>query len=204
MIMLLRLAIMVVSFWVEYKLLLTIDSRFEERQEKRILQIILMGMLLMAFCQSEEIVKDVLGCFFWASIAMAAYSDYLFHEIYNFVYIPAIAGSIFRIVFMEISVIVVIELIIFCIVQFFLFSRFYGLSDCIAFSTCALYMTADNAGLKKYLYLMSITFILLAIVQLVKKNINRKGNLKRPVGLIPYIAVSMMIMQLNFCILIQY
>jgi len=83
------------------------------------------------------------------------------------------------------------EAVIFIGLQMLLFRKLYGTADCLVFSVCALYLAAEGKNLMTYLLHMSATFLLLAVVQACRKNINRKGNLKEPVALVPYIAATL-------------
>ena len=85
------------------------------------------------------------------------------------------------------------EAVIFIGLQMLLFRKLYGTADCLVFSVCALYLAADGKDLMTYLLHMSAAFLLLAVVQAFCKNINRKGNLKEPVALVPYIAATLWI-----------
>ena len=44
--------------------------------------------------------------------------------------------------------------------------------------------------METYLLHMGLTFSILGVVQLFRGNISRRGNLKEPVALVPYVAVS--------------
>lgn len=77
------------------------------------------------------------------------------------------------------------------ILQFCFFSRAYGRADCHAFFCSAVILTAYGGGWEQYLWHELYVFLLLAIVQLSRKNVNVRGNLKIPVALVPYIAVGL-------------
>lgn len=84
-------------------------------------------------------------------------------------------------------------LFLFWALQAVLFRRMYGAADCCVFSVCAMYLAALGLGFREALLHMLATFILLAVVQALRKNINRQGNLKKPVALTPYIAAAIWI-----------
>lgn len=90
-----------------------------------------------------------------------------------------------------------LELACYGILQFCFFSRAYGRADCHAFFCCAVILTAYGGGWETYLWHMLHTFLLLAIVQLCKKNVNARGNLKKPVPLVPYAALGFVISALS-------
>lgn len=83
-------------------------------------------------------------------------------------------------------------LVIFALLQYFLFMRFYGEGDVMAFQICSLYLVARGGDLQTLLLHMALAFILLGGVQVLRRNINQKGNLKVPVPFLPYIACSLL------------
>lgn len=81
-------------------------------------------------------------------------------------------------------------LVIFALLQYLLFRRFYGEGDVMAFLICSLYLVSRGGDLRTLLMHMALAFTLLGAVQMFRHNINRKGNLKVPVPFLPYIAGS--------------
>lgn len=77
------------------------------------------------------------------------------------------------------------------------FSLFYGLSDSFAFAVQGMITTFvlynNNSSVNLYYLLlyelvgMFITYSIFFAVQLLKRNVNRKGNCKEPKAFIPYI-----------------
>lgn len=86
-----------------------------------------------------------------------------------------------------------LSLIVFLIIQFGIFMHMYGFGDGLVFLVCALYESRFGKGLLTYLIHMAAAYIVLCIVQAVRKNISRSGNLKRPVPLTPYITATVWI-----------
>ena len=80
--------------------------------------------------------------------------------------------------------------LVFAALQFGLFMRMYGAADGMVFLVCALFESVYGDGLMTYLLHMAASFFLLAVVQIGKKNVNRAGNLKKPVAFVPYITAS--------------
>ncbi|MFI3238267.1 MAG: hypothetical protein R3Y47_09630 [Lachnospiraceae bacterium] len=127
---------------------------------------------------------------FFAYILVCAYIDYQTKKVYDFMHVlPAMLGIAYCL--QSHTEHNLVELAIFIGLQLFLFSRMYGFGDCLVFSVCAIYITVFQGELMEYLYLMSITFIVLALVQWKRRNINRQGNLKEAVALVPYIGAAM-------------
>lgn len=83
------------------------------------------------------------------------------------------------------------ELIFFVLLQHLWFGRFYGRADCHAFCVSAMWMCGLGCELSDYVMHMLLTFAGLAIVQLIRRNVGRNGQLKKAVALIPYIAIAL-------------
>lgn len=141
-----------------------------------------------------------LGALFWMSLSGAAYSDGLTKEIYDCVYYPGIAGCIGMLYVLKPEKGVLVEMGIFLVLQFALFRLMYGMSDCIAFSMCSLYLASFGCGMLEYMAVMLLTLVLFVIWQWLSKNIHasRKSlkeksflKLKEPDAMIPYILGAM-------------
>lgn len=79
---------------------------------------------------------------------------------------------------------------LFVILQLKLFSEMYGRADCYAFCVCALAEAAAGLGIAEFLIHMLAAFCLLAVIQGIRGNIDRRGNLKQPVPFLPYITLA--------------
>lgn len=77
---------------------------------------------------------------------------------------------------------------LFWVMQKLLFMRMYGKADGMAFLVCALFESCYGEGMITYLLHMGAAYLVLAVVQMLCRNINKKGNLKQPVAFLPYIA----------------
>ena len=86
------------------------------------------------------------------------------------------------------------SLIMFVGMQYFILMKKYGKADGMGYCICALFLAGKNIDIEGYLYHMVISFSLLAVVQLLGNNVTRKGDLKRPVALYPYISIGFMVM----------
>ena len=80
------------------------------------------------------------------------------------------------------------ELIVFALLQAFLFRRMYGEGDVMCFLLCALSL-ADR-GILVWTCHMGLSFLLLGVIQAGKHNIAADGNLRLPVPFFPYMAVA--------------
>ncbi len=83
-----------------------------------------------------------------------------------------------------------LELGFFVLLQLLLFSKMYGRADCYAFGVCAVAEAAAGLSLAGFLFHMLLSFTLLAFVQAIRHNIDRRGNLRRPVPFLPYITLA--------------
>lgn len=82
------------------------------------------------------------------------------------------------------------ELMIFTLLQQVLFSHVYGRADSHAFCVCAMAFTIFGGGFAECVVHMAISFLLLCIIQVYRKNVTVKGKLKVPVAMVPYITVG--------------
>ena len=83
-------------------------------------------------------------------------------------------------------------LVLFALLQYLLFGRLYGIGDAMVFQVCSLYLAGRGGDLRTFLLHMALAFVLLGIVQSLRHNINKRGNLKTPVPFVPYIACSLL------------
>ncbi len=93
-----------------------------------------------------------------------------------------------------------VVLLFYCILQECFFCKFYGRADCHAFVICALAAFGMGMDLLDCLVHMLLAFVGLAVVQLFRGNVNRKGNLKHPVAFLPYITIFFWLKLCCFCL----
>ncbi len=148
-------------------------------------------------------VTDIGIFLFMGFLLVAAIMDWETREVYNMIWMVAIAiwcVCLFAQMCGEKDAVTVdgrlAEVIIFALLQQFFFCRFYGRADCHAFCCSAMFLSLQGKGIVYYLLHMLIALGSLAIVQLLEKNINRKGNLKEPVAFVPYIAIAFVLVVL--------
>lgn len=125
-----------------------------------------------------------------AYLLIASITDLQTCEVYDFLAI--VAGSIGLLVLFAggLSGIRLFSLILFGLIQLFLFMKMYGRADGWAFLVCAVYESRFGKGMLTYLLHMASAFLVLAVIQGLNRNIARNGNLKKPVPFLPYIAVT--------------
>lgn len=145
--------------------------------------------------QSPDCIFAMLEGLFWASLALAAYSDYCTTSVFDFVFLPGIFADLLCLVWNwgSLSLDSLLGFGIFLVFQWLIFQRLYGGADCLAFSACGLHLLARQRISGAMVGLMALTFLFLVAVQGMKRNINKKGNLKKEVPLIPYIAAAMLL-----------
>lgn len=147
-----------------------------------------------------KVVDIILVIIFCIVLMAAAVMDYKYKEVYAFIW--WIEGGIsiinaYTYIFIKQDIDGITQLLkvlsgvtFFIIVQFILFRRLYGIADVKAFCCCALMIFSWGGDLLVMLLHMGVAFLLLAVVQGLKGNINRLGNLKKPVAFIPYISCA--------------
>lgn len=139
-----------------------------------------------------EASKGLLYGGFAAYLLAAAISDQQTQNVYDYMHCVAVAAGIVLCACNRPGWECVIDFIAYALIQLFFFSRFYGYADVLAFIVCSLFCAASGKTMISYLLQMGSTFSLLAVVQLCKGNVNRKGNLKVKKPLLPYIAATAM------------
>ncbi|MDR2042811.1 MAG: hypothetical protein LBQ15_00275 [Clostridium sp.] len=83
-----------------------------------------------------------------------------------------------------------VSLVVFCLLQKFLFAKMYGKADAKAFMVCALFESIGGGKMDTFLWHMLAAFAALAAVQAKRHNISSRGNLKQPVAFLPYIMLT--------------
>lgn len=122
-----------------------------------------------------------------AYLLLAALTDMQTCQVYDFLHLIGAVGGLWAMWIMQPDISCLVSLILFWLLQRMLFMRMYGEADGMAFLVCALYESCSGTGLLTYLLHMAAAFLLLAVVQGFRHNINEKGNLKQPVPFVPYI-----------------
>ena len=151
---------------------------------------ILVGIWL-ALCQNHWGKTGQLACGVLAAyLLVSSITDWQTCEVYDFLHIMGALAAVAVFCRQPPTKDVLISLAVYWLLQHFLFSRMYGEADAMAFLVCALFESVHGYGLLTYLLHMGTAFLVLGAVQAVKHNINRRGNLKKPVPFLPYIALT--------------
>ena len=130
-----------------------------------------------------------IGC-----LLLACVTDMAICQVYNFVWLVSGAAVVMLLADRKREIAIVWEILLFCVIQMVLFARMYGKADCYAFCACAAAEAGLGAGMRGFLIHMLVSFLLLAAVQVMRKNIGSRGRLKKPVPFLPYIAAGFYIM----------
>ena len=142
-----------------------------------------------------RIMNGVGVLFFTTGLLAACIMDRKEQMVYRFLWLWSGLGAVLlmavRIMDVGVPVGSLVELGLFMVIQQVGFARFYGRADCHAYCVCAVAMAALGLNLQDYVIHMLITFVILAAVQLIKRNVEAGGRLKKPVALIPYITVAL-------------
>lgn len=127
-------------------------------------------------------------------LVVCSVTDMLLCQVHDIMQYFGVVGAVLWLGNKSVLAIEGICIILFALLQYTLFIRMYGKADGMAFCICALYLAGKGIGLEGYLYHMFLSFLMLTIVQLCRKNVSIKGKLKEPVALYPYITTT-------FCVL---
>lgn len=142
--------------------------------------------------------EKLLWAVFGGSLLLACITDSLLCQVYNFTWWISLAAALAllwcrRGVLMESGSIcsdTLGGLLLFVGLQLLLRGHIYGCADSYAFSVCALAGAALGISATGFLTHMLLAYLLLFLVQLFRRNLNQKGNLREPVPFLPYITAA--------------
>lgn len=170
-----------------------------ELSHRRMFVIVLAGFtgnwILQRRLDPQELLSRLLLAVILGCLLLACTTDLAIYQVHNFVWwFGGIAAGL--LLWVELRRVpaavsnVLPELFAFCIIQIVLFSRLYGRADCYAFCVCSWTEAGLGMDIMGFLEHMFLAFLLLTAVQAFRKNISRKGNLKKPVPFLPYITAA--------------
>jgi len=129
-------------------------------------------------------------------LLLACVTDLVLCQVYNFTWWPALTAAAI-LMWRSLSWMsrgraedVLYSVLFFLFLQFVWFCRMYGKADCYAFSVCAITGAARGMKAAGFLIHMLSAYVLLFFVQTACRNLDKRGNLKRPVPFLPYITIS--------------
>lgn len=139
----------------------------------------------------REIFLQLYRVGFWILLIVMAVEDHRTQEIHTWLPVSGIFAGAVLMAAKGIPFRSFAEAVVFCLLQLLVFARMYGFGDCLVFMMCALYLAlCCGRGLLDDLLLMLVTYCLLTIAQLCRRNVHR-GKLREPAAMIPYIAAAM-------------
>jgi len=121
-------------------------------------------------------------------------TDYLTCQVYDVFQYVGLAASSVLLFKGEADIWIGFSVLLFALLQYFLFMKLYGAADGMAFLVAALAEASLGCDMTGYLLHMILAYLMLSLCQITKGNIGRKGTLKTPVPFLPYIMVSFWIL----------
>ena len=135
---------------------------------------------------------SIMEAIFFANTIVMVEMDMKYQEVYDLFHFINLASMILFIGYVGFPS-NYIPFLFFAALQLGIFQFMYGQADAFLFCECAALLMLHNAEIEDYMWHMGIMLIFLAVVQGIKKNNNKRGNLKHPVAMTPYIAASFLI-----------
>lgn len=124
-------------------------------------------------------------------LVTAVIMDIRKQEVYDLVWMVMLtSGLILLMCESAVSIAVLLSLGFYFFFQERIMAHFYGKADCHAFCACSLVYAAFGCELEYYALQMMVTWCMLAVFQLARKNVTRCGKLRKNVPMIPYIAAG--------------
>lgn len=170
-----------------------LDQRIEPGKSTRVIVFaacvfgdVLSGLILG---QGEFLTRLSLSLFM-GCLLLACITDIAICQVYNFVWWISGAAAIALLIGRKPEASAVWEALLFGVIQMTLFACMYGKADCYAFCVCAAAEAGLGFGAAGFLMHMLVSFVLLAAVQAVQRNIGPGGRLKKPVPFLPYITMG--------------
>lgn len=152
------------------------------------------AMIIGQVCEGNKLLEICMavlgGCLLFACI-----TDCKTYEVYQFIW--WLGGAVSCAILLRMSSAAegvswqaLGKLMFFCLLQEVFFSRFYGRADCHGFVVCAAASCGMGMGLQEWLNHMLLAFLGAAVMQLLRGNVNKYGNLKQPIAFLPYITIA--------------
>ena len=161
---------------------------------------VLEGNIIMLLTEGEPGYVRFLLSVIGGSLLLASVTDILLCQVHNFIWWPALAAALIllgsrccRHCLYEAGAFSwdrLLSLVVYVLVQLVVFGRMYGRADSYAFCVCAVAEAAGGMDIMGMLVHMFLAYSILVPVQAWHRNIDKKGNLIRPVPFLPYIAIA--------------
>ena len=135
---------------------------------------------------------SIMEAIFFANTIVMVEMDIKYQEVYDLFHFINLASMVLFVGYVGFPK-NYISFLFFAALQLGIFQFMYGQADAFLFCECATFLMLHNAEIEDYMWHMGIMLVILTVVQGVKKNINKRGNLKHPVAMTPYILSSFLI-----------
>lgn len=190
-------SVMCCSGGILYSVYLT-DTEFGRADFRRIRKLwviysLMVGILSIRIMEMDDAVAWLAYGLLAVYLIVSSVMDGILKMVCNFFHYIGLLGGSLLLWRSPPSPEIVGVLFLFVGIQCVVFCKMYGPADGAAFMVCAVYLAAEGGGMQSYLLHMAATFLLLGMVQGCKRNISRRGNLKHPVALFPYITAGFFI-----------
>ena len=153
---------------------------------------IMISCLTIGEMKSDRLLLSIIG----GCLILACVTDWVLCQVYNFIWwiaLTAAAVLLWQSLYLpgiKEKEEILIALLLFLVLQFTVFCRTYGKADGYAFCVCAVTEAARGMKLAGFLSHMLLAYALLFLVQTIRGNLNKRGNLKKPVPFLPYITIT--------------
>lgn len=141
----------------------------------------------------EKLLWAVIG----GSLLLASTTDSLLCQVYNFTWWLSLAAALTLLWYRRAVLLAngfqhtdALPALLFIAIQLLFGGHIYGRADSYAFCVCALAETSLGLSAAGLLTHMLLAYLFLFAVQLFCRNLNRKGNLQKPVPFVPYITAA--------------
>jgi hypothetical protein len=150
------------------------------------------GLIILArtdMQSTDGLFMYILLQIFSGCLLFACATDLMINKVYDFIWWAA-APPVILIYCSSAALPDLRGLVLFIIIQENLCCRLYGRADCHAFCMCAAAGSSLGLGTIDFCIHMILSFLILAIVQRLKKNVAPNGRLNKPVAFMPYITAA--------------
>ncbi len=187
--------IMVLSVFLALRCLMILDKDHGLSFSAGTLRMLCLGSLIAAAIWYQSTVEMEMGArLAWLVIHIfflcCGVTDHQTCQVYDIFQYPGILLSAYLLWNSPHHLWVGVSLILFALLQYFVFMRMYGKGDGMVLLTAAVAEASLGYDISVYLLHMIVAYLLLGLVQGIKGNIGRKGKLARPVAFVPYIVVG--------------
>lgn len=121
---------------------------------------------------------------------IASMTDSMTCKVYDVFQYPALVSALLLVIEKIPAPQAGVSILVFALLQYFVFMRFFGAADGMAFLIASLAEASLGYDITMYLLHMIVAYLLLCAAQLIRKNVGKDMKLKVPVPFLPYIMIS--------------